>query len=101
MHGDEIAAVAGLLISREDERVGVPWLLATDAAEKVPMSFTRRAKDVLNEMHAVRDKLANYVDVENEVSIRWLKWLGFQFLPAIPYGPFGFLFYPFVRINHV
>ncbi len=41
--------------------------------------------------------LQNYVDARNEISIRWLKWLGFRFDPKpVPYGIWGL---PFLRFQ--
>jgi hypothetical protein len=40
--------------------------------------------------------LENYVDVRNELSIKWLRWLGFQFDPQpIPYGVWEMPFFRF------
>ena len=37
----------------------------------------------------------NYVDARHTDAIRWLKWLGFEFDEAAPYGPFDLPFYRF------
>lgn len=46
--------------------------------------------------------LTNYVDARNAVSIRWLRWLGFEIEPAAPFGIHGLPFHRFsMRVNHV
>jgi len=92
-------ALAGVVVSWSTPEVAVPWLLATDDAERIPRSFNRKSKEVLNEMFAIRSTLANYVDAENDVSIRWLKWLGFRLLDPVPYGPFRAPFHPFMMVG--
>ncbi len=39
--------------------------------------------------------LYNFVDARNDAAIRWLRWLGFEFGEAIPYGVDGLPFLPF------
>jgi len=39
--------------------------------------------------------LINFVHAENEVSIQWLRALGFTIHKAVPHGPHGSLFHPF------
>lgn len=39
--------------------------------------------------------LYNFVDERNTSAIRWLRWLGFEFAEAIPYGVDGLPFLPF------
>ena len=39
--------------------------------------------------------LTNYADARNTTAIRWLRWLGFNILPAIPFGLDGLPFHPF------
>lgn len=43
--------------------------------------------------------LYNFVDQRNDKAIRWLKWLGFQFGEAIPYGVDGLPFLPFFMVK--
>lgn len=76
-------------------RTGVAWLLATDDVSKIKRKFIRESRSYLDEVSGDFETLKNWVDVENETSIRWLKWLGFEFKDPIPYGMFGKPFYPF------
>jgi hypothetical protein len=74
---------------------GTPWLLGTDLVEAHAVAFLRRNKPVVAEMLARYPYLSNRVDARNIQSIRWLKWLGFTFYPAEPFGPDGRAFHLF------
>lgn len=67
-------------------RVGSPWMLASDDLERHPRLFLRRCRDVVAEMQAPYRLLTNHVDARNRLSIRWLRWLGFEIGPAEPWG---------------
>ncbi|WP_223528403.1 phage protein Gp13 family protein [Pseudomonas sp. A-RE-23] len=75
--------------------VGVPWLISTIHVEKHARAFLKVCKPEVQDMLTRHAHLMNFVDVRNTTAIRWLKWLGFTFGPAIPYGPKGFPFHPF------
>ena len=75
--------------------VGFPWLLGTDGVLDHAAAFLRRNKAYLGQMLAEYPILRNVVDARNEVSIRWLRWLGFQFGTARPMGAANLPFIPF------
>jgi len=76
--------------------MGSPWLLGTDEVRKYAKTFLRFNREYLPVMLDLFPRLVNYVDIRHEVSIRWLKHLGFTFDPdPVPYGPFGMDFYRF------
>lgn len=62
--------------------VGAPWVLGTDAIEAGAPGFLRRSREWRDQLLRRYSTLRNLVDVRNEVSIRWLGWLGFTI-----YGP--------------
>ncbi|MEP3275330.1 MAG: hypothetical protein ABJN26_16085 [Stappiaceae bacterium] len=75
--------------------VGVPWLLGTEQIEKHAVHFLRQShlwSAVLQQNFRV---LKNHVDNRNTLSIRWLKWLGFELAEPRPHGPDGLLFRAF------
>ncbi len=74
---------------------GIPWLLTTDGVERHARAFLKRNKAVVAAMRAKYPLLRNYVDERNTVAIKWLKWLGFEILPAEPFGVEGLPFHPF------
>lgn len=63
--------------------VGAPWLLGTDAVDTVPLWFVRRSLAWRNQLLMRYSVLRNFVDARNEVSIRWLRWLGFRILDPV------------------
>lgn len=74
---------------------GTPWLLGTDMARKVPKEFLKQSRALLPVMSKGFRRLENWVDSRNDVSIRWLKWLGFAMMPAEPFGIYGLPFHRF------
>lgn len=58
--------------------VGCPWLLGTPAIKDVRRDFVRNCRKYVGMMQELYPRLENYVHAENKVSIRWLKWCGFE-----------------------
>jgi hypothetical protein len=65
---------------------GAPWLLGTTALERHQIPFLRRNKAFIACMRAQFATLANHVDNRNTLSMRWLRWLGFEIEEPKPYG---------------
>lgn len=78
-----------------DAEVGVPWLISTKYVDRHPRAFLAVCKAEVREMMTRHQMLVNYVDARNTQAIRWLKWLGFKFGPAAPYGPNDLPFFYF------
>jgi hypothetical protein len=75
------------------------WLLATDDLKLLTIPFLRENKEVVNFLNKKHKVLHNFVDCRNQVHIKWLKWLGFQFINKVEkYGVEKRPFYEFVRI---
>jgi hypothetical protein len=92
---DEPIMMFGVSPISELSGLGSPWLLGTDGVLKVKRQFIRECRGCLEDMISLYPRLINSVDVRNEVSIRWLHWLGFEFYEPISIGANGELFYPF------
>lgn len=75
--------------------VGTPWLVGTPLIEQYERSFLRRNRDMVREMSTLFPRLENYVDIRNQKSVRWLRWLGFTIHEAEPHGPLGRRFHRF------
>jgi len=75
--------------------IGVPWLISTVHVEKHARAFLKVCKPEVQGMLTRHRHLMNYVDARNTAAIRWLKWLGFSFEPAQPYGAKRFPFHQF------
>ena len=82
---------------------GVIWMLGTDEATKFKREFMVYTKQVLHAMFEECDLLMNYVYTGNEVSIKWLRVLGFTIEEPMPHGPNNALFHKFYlkRENYV
>jgi hypothetical protein len=79
--------------------VGCCWLVGTDGFPKVALRSARIVPGCVDELHTDYPVLWNWVDVRNTVHVRWLKWLGFEFLNTAPRGKNGELFHQFIRIK--
>lgn len=69
-------------------QMGSPWMVATEAITAIGYKFLRQScheRDRMKKEYAV---LFNQVHRGNEVSIAWLRWLGFVINPK-PTGPRG------------
>jgi len=59
---------------------GMPWLLSTGELKLFSRKFLRESKAVIAKFHQHYTTLSNLVDIRHTRAIRWLKWLGFEFL---------------------
>lgn len=83
---------------RANPRIGTVWMLASDDLYAHTRVFLRECRQWVDEMMQDHDALMNYVDARNEVSIRWLAWLGFTFIKLHRgYGVHGEDFWEFVK----
>jgi hypothetical protein len=89
------AALFGIGPSLE-KGTGVPWLLATEEIERHPVTFYRVSKRLFPKVAAGYDRLVNWVDARNTLSLRWLVWLGLTMEPAAPFGVLGLDFHRMV-----
>jgi hypothetical protein len=85
--GDAVYSILG--------SIGVPWLISTIHVERHARAFLKVCRPEVQGMLTRHQHLLNYVDARNTVAIRWLKWLGFNFAPAAPYGARRFPFHQF------
>ena len=74
---------------------GSPWMLGTDLIKEKQRIFLRRSKPWLDDIRKDYRYLENFVDARNTLSIKWLKWLGFEMDEAEPYGIHGEPFHKF------
>lgn len=80
---------------------GSIWMVGTDLVDEMGMAFLRVSRQWFDQLMKQYDTLGNAVDARNEVHIKWLKWLGFDFLAPVPMGPYNLPFIPFYRCNVV
>ena len=71
---------------------GIAWLLGTDTAVESPALFLRQTLRWRQKLFGRYDVLRNFVDDRNEVSKRWLGWMGAIFSDPAPIGVNGEMF---------
>jgi len=96
----EPVAMFGYKVVEKD--VGaVVWLLASTRLLDYRWSFLRQSRQWMDYFQTKVPLLYNAVDQRNTVHIRWLDWLGFQFIRTIPeYGTMKLPFVEFARMRH-
>lgn len=81
------------------KRIGSPFLLASDKLPTVAKEFIPQSKEWIEKIHENYDLLFNYVHADNKISMRWLRWLGFNFIQKLEYGVNPSHFYEFVKLK--
>ena len=95
--GDEILAIWGATRKSLISSDGIYWLIASNHAQKYPVTFARETKRLLGIFDAQYRHLENHVDAGNAQIIRWLEWLGFTFDEAPVLSATGHLVLRFWR----
>lgn len=77
-------------------RSGSPWLLGTDALFEQARTLVVRGRWYVAHMRELYPGgLHNYVDARNNLSVNWLRRVGFTIHPPEPYGVAGLPFHLF------
>jgi hypothetical protein len=79
-------ALFGVSKAKNKERVGVPWMVATDGLKRIKSFMIKNSKKYINLILSDYDELYNFVDARNVDSIKWLKRCGFKMDEAQPLG---------------
>ena len=64
----------------QGKNLGMIWLLSSPEINNMPLTFLRHCKKVLECYNQTFPVLYNYIDARNTLHLKWLKWLGFQFI---------------------
>jgi len=86
----------------DDPLLASAWMLCSDRLPEVRKEFIPQSLEWVIRMNTNYPVLYNYVDINNRIAIRWLKYLGFKFIRRVE--EFGYSkkpFYEFVRTNDV
>lgn len=86
MHG-KVFCIYG--ITPYEDRKGVPWFLATEEFDKYKNIVKNKCRKEFLRITKDYDYLFNYVYVNHEKSIRWIKWLGFTVHEPVVLGPYN------------
>lgn len=82
----EPVAIFGVATVSEIGGVGSPWMLGTDVIERHQVRALRHNLEWIDRLRSGYHVLRNAVDDRNEMSKRWLKWLGFELGEPINLG---------------
>jgi len=94
-----IVCMFGVTPIKEQEGMGIIWLLATEEFDKYSRMFVVRCKRVFKEVMSKYEYVFNYAHSKNVKSIRWLEWLGFTIQDPEPLGHKGANFNRFEMLN--
>lgn len=80
--------------------LGIVWMLGTDGIRREGYSIAKQTRQYFDQLNAEYPVLWNYIDGRNSLSMRWLRWGGFELLREHPnHGPEGRTFYTFARTS--
>lgn len=80
-------------------KVGAIWMMATPLLEKYALPSVRASRDWIEQQHKTYPLLWNAAWQDNDLHVRWLKMLGFNFIRRFPRN--GHTFIEFARLRHV
>lgn len=95
----KLIAIFGVGSATVVTKTGIIWMFGTKFLpknQKVFLQHCKRCVEVMLENYPI---VFNYVDARNTMVINWLKWIGFTFGNAEPYGPNKMPFYKFYIKN--
>tara|TARA_B100000902_G_C26770699_1_gene650244 strand:- start:155 stop:559 length:405 start_codon:yes stop_codon:yes gene_type:complete len=77
MNDEKIVGMFGVV---QMDDAGMPWMLSSDdlAEKQNAATFLPKGRAWVDSLKSQYKSLYNYVHADNTVSIRWLKWLGFD-----------------------
>lgn len=83
MYDGKIIAVFGVTVHPDTTDVGIPWLMGSQELHNIKFRIIKYSSLILNEVMFFDDItcLTNFVSVYHTEAIKWLKWLGFTFMP--------------------
>jgi len=94
---DRPIAILGL--TPYNDNVSMIWLVGSNEIVDIQIPFLRNSLKWVKAFHELYPVLFNFVSVQNELHIKWLKWLGFEFGKIQP--EFGLNKQPFIEFYKV
>lgn len=92
-----VVCLAGVCVKNLLAGSAIPWMVGTDELLKYSKTLCRNNRKFLDKWLQVFEKLENFVDNDNKITQKWLKWLGFELEEPQQYGKLGHLFRRFHR----
>ena len=81
---DEPVGIFGIASGVYSPSTGYPWLMGTPGIERISWQFLRESRKWLDELAEGYHLLTNVVHEENELHVKWLRFLGMKFLERKP-----------------
>ena len=81
---DKPVGIFGIARAADELPTGFPWLMGTPGIMDVGWQFLRESRKWLEELADGFDLLTNIVHEDNELSVKWLRFLGMQFIERKP-----------------
>lgn len=75
------------------------WMVGSEEIVPIQIPFLRNSLKWVKAFHELYPVLFNFVSVQNELHIKWLKWLGFTFGKTYP--EFGLNKQPFIEFYKI
>lgn len=75
---NEVPAIIYGMANSEDDNAGLIWMLSTDDIFKFSRRFILSCNDEVKAMQFHYQRLFNFIHKDNELSKRWLTWMGFK-----------------------
>lgn len=97
--GHQIAAIFGVVPDKLCADSGRIWLLGSDLVSRHRLTLLRLSGSWLQHLHQRYRVLWNYVDIRNQLHIRWIRLCGFEFLRRVDH--YGFESRPFYQFQSV
>jgi hypothetical protein len=94
---DEVACLWGVDQASLISSSAMIWLITTKVLEEHPFVFVRHSQIKLAELRKRYHYIHGVVQVENERSTRWLRWLGFKLSEPEMFG--GYLLRKFSLVS--
>lgn len=92
---DRLVMLAGVAPISIASSIARPWLVGTDELPKHAFKLCKENRRYIRKWLTWFSYLENWVDSENEVAHKWLKWLGFELEEPVPWGNTGHFFIRF------
>lgn len=84
---DEKPAVLwGVFLDSLMSNEGSIWTVTTNVVDHYPLMFLRGSQEIVKYLMRHYEVLSGKVDAQYERSVKWLRWLGFDVLPAVKEG---------------
>ena len=75
-----IFAIMIMGVIAHGKKLGMIWLLSSPEIKNISIPFLRNCNGVLDLYLKAYPVLYNYIDARNLLHVKWLRWLGFNFI---------------------